>query len=43
MITMTYTQVEIGRMLEAPEGTVASWIAGAKRRLRAALAEKPPS
>lgn len=35
-----YTQAEIARMLGAPEGTVASWIATAKRRLRAALAEE---
>lgn len=38
-----YTQAEIARMLDAPEGTVASWIAAAKRRLRAALAEEQPS
>jgi DNA-directed RNA polymerase specialized sigma24 family protein len=36
-----YTQAEIARMLDAPEGTIASWIAAAKRRLRAALAEEP--
>lgn len=35
-----YTQAEIARMLEAPEGTVAGWIAEAKRSLRAALAEE---
>jgi DNA-directed RNA polymerase specialized sigma24 family protein len=34
-----YTQAEIGRMLDTPEGTVASWIADAKRRLRALLDE----
>jgi RNA polymerase sigma-70 factor (ECF subfamily) len=33
-----YTQAEIAEMLDAPPGTVASWIAAAKRRLRAALA-----
>lgn len=36
-----YTQAEIGRILDAPEGTVASWVAEAKRRLGAALAEEP--
>lgn len=35
-----YTQAEIARMLAAPEGTVASWVAEAKRRLRAELAEE---
>lgn len=35
-----YTQAEIGEMLDAPEGTVASWVAAAKRQLRAALAEE---
>lgn len=35
-----YTQAEIGRMLEAPEGTVAGWVAEAKRHLRAALGEE---
>ena len=34
-----YTQAEIAEMLEAPPGTVAGWIAGAKRRLRNALGE----
>lgn len=34
-----YTQAEISRMLAAPEGTVASWIADAKRRMRAVLGE----
>lgn len=38
-----YSQAEIARMLDAPEGTVASWIAAAKRRLRAALAEEHTS
>lgn len=32
-----YTQAEIGKVLEVPEGTVASWIADAKRRMRATL------
>lgn len=35
-----YTQAEIARMLDV---TVAAWIAAAKRRLRAALAEEPTS
>ncbi len=35
-----YTQAEIGRMLGAPEGTVASWVAEAKRHLREALGEE---
>ncbi len=34
-----YTQAEIGRMLDAPEGTVASWVAEAKRRMRDSLEE----
>jgi RNA polymerase sigma-70 factor (ECF subfamily) len=34
-----YTQAEVGRMLDAPEGTVAGWIADAKRRLRGLLGE----
>jgi len=34
-----YTQAEIGRMLDAPEGTVATWIADAKRRMRGLLDE----
>jgi len=38
-----YSQAEIARMLDAPEGTVASWLAGAKRRLRTALAEEHTS
>jgi RNA polymerase sigma-70 factor (ECF subfamily) len=29
-----YTQAEIGRMLNAPEGTVAGWVASAKARMR---------
>ena len=37
-----YTQAEIGRMLDAPEGTVASWIPDAKLRLRAVLHEMQP-
>lgn len=32
-----YTQAEIAGMLDAPPGTVASWIASAKRRLRDVL------
>lgn len=36
-----YTQAEIALMLDAPEGTVASWVSDAKRRLRIALAEEP--
>lgn len=32
-----YTQGEIARMLDAPEGTVASWVADAKRLLRVVL------
>jgi RNA polymerase sigma factor (sigma-70 family) len=36
-----YTQTEVGRMLEAPPGTVASWIHDAKARLRATLGEGP--
>lgn len=35
-----YTQLEIADMLEAPPGTVATWIATAKRRLREALGER---
>lgn len=38
-----YTQAEIGRTLNAPEGTVASWVSEAKRHLRAALDEDEPS
>jgi RNA polymerase sigma-70 factor (ECF subfamily) len=34
-----YTQTEIGAMLDAPNGTVASWIARAKATLRGALEE----
>jgi RNA polymerase sigma-70 factor (ECF subfamily) len=34
-----YTQAEISRMLDAPEGTVASWVADAKRQLRVILGE----
>jgi RNA polymerase sigma-70 factor (ECF subfamily) len=34
-----YTQAEIAAMLGAPPGTVASWIAGAKRRMRGALGD----
>jgi RNA polymerase sigma-70 factor (ECF subfamily) len=36
-----YTQTEVGRMLEAPPGTVASWIHEAKARLRVTLGEGP--
>ena len=38
-----YTQAEIARILDAPEGTVASWISEAKRRLRTLLDESLPS
>ncbi|HYN64213.1 MAG TPA: RNA polymerase sigma factor [Candidatus Limnocylindrales bacterium] len=38
-----YTQAEIARMLDAPEGTVAGWIAGAKHRLRAVLGHESGS
>jgi RNA polymerase sigma-70 factor (ECF subfamily) len=34
-----YTQAEIAEILEAPPGTVAGWVAAAKRRLRDALGE----
>jgi RNA polymerase sigma-70 factor (ECF subfamily) len=34
-----YTQAEIARILEVPEGTIASWVAEAKRRLRVILGE----
>ena len=34
-----YTQSQVARMLDAPEGTVATWVSEAKRRLRGALAE----
>lgn len=36
-----YTQAEIARILDAPEGTVASWVSAAKRRLRDILGEDP--
>jgi RNA polymerase sigma-70 factor (ECF subfamily) len=36
-----YTQREIGAMLGVPEGTVASWIARGKVRLRSALEAAP--
>jgi RNA polymerase sigma-70 factor (ECF subfamily) len=35
-----YTQTEIARMLDAPAGTVASWIASGKARLREALSDE---
>jgi len=35
-----YTQAEVARILEVPEGTVATWVAEAKRRVRAALGEE---
>jgi RNA polymerase sigma-70 factor, ECF subfamily len=38
-----YTQAEIARMLDAPEGTVASWVFEAKRRVRRSLAEEAQS
>jgi RNA polymerase sigma-70 factor (ECF subfamily) len=34
-----YTQAEVGRMLDAPAGTVASWIHEAKARMRVSLGE----
>ena len=34
-----YTQAEIARILDAPQGTVASWVSEAKRHLRATLGE----
>ena len=34
-----YTQAEIAAMLDAPPGTVASWIAGANRRMSGALGD----
>ena len=37
-----YTQAEVGRMLEAPAGTVASWIDEAKAHCRATLGEPTP-
>jgi RNA polymerase sigma-70 factor (ECF subfamily) len=37
-----YTQAEIADMLGAPPGTVAGWVAAAKRRLRDALADEGP-
>jgi RNA polymerase sigma-70 factor, ECF subfamily len=36
-----YTQAEVARILDAPEGTVASWVSEAKRRLRGLLSEEP--
>jgi RNA polymerase sigma-70 factor (ECF subfamily) len=36
-----YTQAEVGRMLDAPEGTVAAWVSEAKHRLRDLLGEEP--
>jgi RNA polymerase sigma-70 factor (ECF subfamily) len=38
-----YTQAEVARMLDAPEGTVASWVSEAKRRLRGLLNQEPTS
>jgi RNA polymerase sigma-70 factor (ECF subfamily) len=35
-----YTQAEVGRMLDSPEGTVASWVSEAKHRLRGLLGEE---
>lgn len=35
-----YTQAEVARMLDAPEGTVASWVSEAKNRLRGLLGEE---
>jgi DNA-directed RNA polymerase specialized sigma24 family protein len=35
-----YTQAEVARILDAPEGTVATWVAEAKRRVRAAFGEE---
>lgn len=34
-----YTQAEIARMLDVPAGTVASWIASGKARLREELSD----
>lgn len=34
-----YTQAEIARVLDAPEGTIATWVADGKRHLRAILGE----
>jgi RNA polymerase sigma-70 factor (ECF subfamily) len=34
-----YTHAEIGRLLDAPEGTVASWISRGRAQLRVLLAE----
>jgi RNA polymerase sigma-70 factor (ECF subfamily) len=36
-----YTQAEIGQMLDTPVGTVATWVADAKRRMRTVLDEEP--
>ncbi len=36
-----YTQAEVARMLDVPEGTVASWVSEAKHRLRGLLGEEP--
>jgi RNA polymerase sigma-70 factor (ECF subfamily) len=36
-----YTQAEIAVLLNIPPGTVAGWIANAKRHLRDALADRP--
>lgn len=38
-----YTQREVARMLQAPEGTVASWVSEAKHQLRGILGEEPGS
>ena len=35
-----YTQAELGRMLDVPSGTVASWISRAKAQLRTELEER---
>jgi RNA polymerase sigma-70 factor (ECF subfamily) len=37
-----YTQAEIGRMLQVPEGTVASWLSRGRATLRALLAPDDP-
>ena len=36
-----YTQAQIARILDAPEGTVASWVSEAKHKLRGILGEEP--
>jgi RNA polymerase sigma-70 factor (ECF subfamily) len=38
-----YTQGEVARMLDAPEGTIASWVSEAKGRLRVLLEDEARS